>query len=430
MSGATGGTAPRTAPRHRVVITGLGVVTSIGTGVDAFADGLRAGRSGAKPIGAFDTTGFAYSNACEITDFDPEAWLRDMAADELGRAAQFAVAGSRMAVADAGLTEDDVRARRTLVSVGTTDGESRDLDHLIGLQVAEGEDRLDATVARRVWPGRLSAGIVRELGLEDVETVTVPTACAAGNYAVGSGYDAISSGDVEMALCGGADALCRKTFTGFYRLGTIAPDVCRPFDADRQGILTGEGAGILLMESLESALGRGARIYAEVLGYGLSCDASHPVAPDRDSIARCITAAHRNAGIEASDVDFISAHGTGTNANDVTEVGAIRQVFGDELPRTVSIKSMIGHTMGAASALAAAACSLALREGFIPPTINHRTTDPECAVDCVPNEAVEARLRVVQNNGLAFGGNNAVLMLGHWDENTAETRPADATAAA
>ncbi|WP_336111686.1 beta-ketoacyl-[acyl-carrier-protein] synthase family protein [Streptomyces sp. PTD9-10] len=404
-----------TGARHRVVVTGLGVVTSIGTGVDAFAAGLRAGRSGAKPITAFDTTGFAYSNACEITDFDPAAWITEQSPDDLGRAAQFAVAASRMAVADAGLTEEQVREVRSLVSVGTTDGESRDLDHLTGLQVNGGDDVLDAVVARRVWPGRLSAGIVRELGLEDVETVTVPTACAAGNYAVGYGYDAISSGDVEMALCGGADALCRKTFTGFYRLGTIAPDVCRPFDADRQGILTGEGAGILLMESLESALARGARIYAEVLGYGLSCDASHPVAPDRDSIARCITAAHRNAGIEAADVDFISAHGTGTKANDVTEVGAIRQVFGAQLPRTVSIKSMIGHTMGAASALASAACALALRDGFIPPTVNHRTTDPECAVDCVPNEAVEADLRVVQNNGLAFGGNNAVLVLGRWD---------------
>ncbi|MFF4570672.1 beta-ketoacyl-[acyl-carrier-protein] synthase family protein [Streptomyces sp. NPDC001410] len=404
-----------TGARHRVVVTGLGVVTSIGTGVDAFGAGLRSGRSGVKPITAFDTTGFAYSNACEITDFEPETWITEQSPDDLGRAAQFAVAASRMAVADAGLTEEQVRDVRSLVSVGTTDGESRDLDHLTGLQVTAGDDVLDAVVARRVWPGRLSAGIVRELGLEDVETVTVPTACAAGNYAVGYGYDAISSGDVEMALCGGADALCRKTFTGFYRLGTIAPDVCRPFDADRQGILTGEGAGILLMESLESALARGARIYAEVLGYGLSCDASHPVAPDRDSIARCITAAHRNAGIEAADVDFISAHGTGTKANDVTEVGAIRQVFGAELPRTVSIKSMIGHTMGAASALASAACALALRDGFIPPTVNHRTTDPECAVDCVPNEAVEADLRVVQNNGLAFGGNNAVLVLGRWD---------------
>ncbi|MGA5129471.1 beta-ketoacyl-[acyl-carrier-protein] synthase family protein [Streptomyces blastmyceticus] len=403
------------AARRRVVITGLGVISSIGTGVADYAAGLRAGRSGAKPVTSFDTTGFAHSVACEITDADPADSLRTLDAEELGRAARFAVAASRMAVADAGLSDHDVRLRRTLVSVGTSDGESRDLDHLVALQVAGGPDRVDPRVAGRVAPARLSAAVARELGLEDVEAVTLPTACAAGNYAIGNGFDAISTGDVEMALCGGADAVCRKTFTGFYRLGTVAPEVCRPFDKDREGILVGEGSAVLVMESLESALARGARIYAEVLGYGLSCDARHPVAPDRDSIARCIRTAHRNAGIRPEDVDLVSAHGTGTRANDATEVGAIRDVFGAEPPRTVSIKSMIGHTMGAASALASAACAIALRQGFIPPTINHRETDPECAVDCVPNTAVEAELRIVQNHGLAFGGNNAVLVLGRYD---------------
>jgi 3-oxoacyl-[acyl-carrier-protein] synthase II len=189
--------------------------------------------------------------------------------------------------------------------------------------------------------------------------------------------------------------------------------VCQPFDQDRKGILTGEGAGILVMESLASARARGARIYAEVLGYGLTCDALHPVAPDRDSLARCIGLAHRNAGIEPGEVDFISAHGTGTKANDVTEVGAIRQVF-EVPPPVISIKSMIGHSMGAASALASAACALAIDEGFIPPTINHNQTDPDCGpdLDCVPNQAREAELNVVQNNALAFAGNNAVLILG------------------
>ncbi|MEV0260322.1 beta-ketoacyl-[acyl-carrier-protein] synthase family protein [Streptomyces sp. NPDC050617] len=406
---------------RRVVITGLGVVSSIGTGVEEFAAGLRAGRSAVKPITAFDTAGFDYANACEITGFDPERWLRAARPEELGRAAQFSVAAAHMAVAGAGLLAEDLRHRRVLVSVGTTDGESRDLDHLTALQVESGDEHGDPVVARRVGSARLSSAIVRDLGLEDVEAVTVPTACAAGNYAVGYGFDAISGGDVEAALCGGADALCRKTFTGFYRLGTIAPEVCRPFDVDREGILTGEGAGILLMESLDSAVARGARIYAEVLGYGLSCDAHHPVAPDRDSIARCVAAAHRDAGIRPEDVDFISAHGTGTRANDVTEAGAIRQVFGTDLPRTISIKSMIGHTMGAASALAAAACALALTEGFVPPTINHGRTDPECGVDCVPNTAVAADLRVVQNNALAFGGNNAVLILGRAPTATPQT---------
>lgn len=402
-------------PPRRVVITGLGTVSSIGLGVAAFLDGLRSGRSGVKPITAFDTTGFAHANGCEVDDFDPADWIRRVDSDELGRATHFSVAAARMAVADAGLTLEELRERRALVSVGTTDAESRDLDALVAVQLKDGPEQLPPGVVRRAQAGRLSTGIVRELGLTDVEALTIPTACAAGNYAIGSGFDAIRSGEVEVALSGGADAVCRKTFAGFYRLGTIAPEVCQPFDKDRKGILTGEGAGILLMESLESARARGARIYAEVLGYGLNCDAHHPVAPDQGSLARCMEVAHRNAGVKPEDIDFISAHGTGTRANDVTEAGAIRQVFATP-PPTISIKSMIGHSMGAASALASAACALALTEGFIPPTINHRETDPECGLDCVPNEARPAELNVVQNNALAFAGNNAVLILGRYRE--------------
>ncbi|MFE7558213.1 beta-ketoacyl-[acyl-carrier-protein] synthase family protein [Kitasatospora sp. NPDC057500] len=402
---------------RQVVITGLGLVTSIGLGVEEFLAGLRAGRSGAKPITAFDTTGFAHSHGCEVTDFDPAEWIRGFEPEELGRATQFSVAAANMAVADAGIALEELRTRRTMVSVGTTDAESRDLDLLVGEQLDEGPEHLTPGVVRRAHASRLSSSIVRELGLTDVEALTIPTACAAGNYAIGSGYDAIQAGDVDVALCGGADAVCRKTFAGFYRLGTIAPEMCQPFDRDRKGILTGEGAGILMMESLESARARGARIYAEVLGYGLTCDAHHPVAPDQDGLARCMARAHRNAGISAQDVDFISAHGTGTKANDVTEAGAIRQVF-DTPPPTVSIKSMVGHSMGAASALGSAACALAIAEGFIPPTINHRETDPDCGLDCVPNEARPAELSVVQNNALAFAGNNAVLILGRHREAT------------
>ncbi|OEJ93986.1 beta-ketoacyl-[acyl-carrier-protein] synthase family protein [Streptomyces thermolilacinus] len=402
-------------PPRRVVITGLGTISSIGLGVAAFLDGLRSGRSGVKPITAFDTTGFAHANGCEVDDFDPAEWIRRVDPDELGRATQFSVAAANLAVADAGLSLEELRQRRALVSVGTTDAEARDLDGLVELQLKEGPEQLPPGVVRRAQAGRLSTGIVRELGLTDVEALTIPTACAAGNYAIGSGFDAIRGGEVEVALCGGADAVCRKTFAGFYRLGTIAPEVCQPFDKDRKGILTGEGAGILLMESLESARARGARVYAEVLGYGLNCDAHHPVAPDQGSLARCMEVAHRNAGVKPEDIDFISAHGTGTRANDVTEAGAIRQVFAAP-PPTISIKSMIGHSMGAASALASAACALALTEGFIPPTINHRETDPECGLDCVPNEARPAELNVVQNNALAFAGNNAVLIFGRYRE--------------
>ncbi|MER5264217.1 beta-ketoacyl-[acyl-carrier-protein] synthase family protein [Actinosynnema sp. NPDC002837] len=398
---------------RRVVITGLGVVTSIGIGVTEFLAGLREGRSGITPITSFDTTGFSHANGAEVTDFDPAAWLTRVDPDELGRAGQFSAAAARMAVGDAGLTVEELRGKRALVSVGTTDAESRDLDNLVAQQLEHGPESWSPVVARRSTAGRLSSSIVRELALTDVEAVTIPTACAAGNYAIGNGFDAIREGEVDVALVGGADAVCRKTFTGFYRLGTIAPEVCAPFDKDRKGILTGEGGGILVLESLESALARGARIYAEVLGYGLNCDANHPVAPDRDSLARCIELAHRNAGVKPEDVDFISAHGTGTKANDVTESGAIRQVF-DAPPPTVSIKSMLGHSMGAASALASAACALAITEGFIPPTINHRETDPEVGLDCVPNQARPATLNVVQNNALAFAGNNSVLILGRY----------------
>ncbi|KAK1179547.1 beta-ketoacyl-[acyl-carrier-protein] synthase family protein [Streptomyces sp. NBS 14/10] len=403
-------------PARRVVITGLGTVSGIGVGTAEFLAGLRSGKSAAKPITAFDTEGFDHATACEITDFDPGEWIRHLDVRTLGRASQFSVSAARMAVADAGLTEHELRDVPTLISVGTTDGESRDLDHLVEVEVDQGPEQMDAVVARRVPAGRLSAAIAQEFGLTRVEAVTLPTACAAGNYAIGYGFDAIRGGDVDFALCGGADALCRKTFTGFYRLGTIAPERCQPFDKDRKGILTGEGAGILLLESLESALARGARIYAEVLGYGLNCDAHHPVAPHQDSVARCMRIALENAEVKPEEVDFISAHGTGTKANDVTEARAIRQVFGeDDPPRTVSVKSMIGHTMGAASALAAIACSLALTEGFIPPTINHAETDPECALDVVPNRAVAADVKIVQNNGLAFGGNNAVVIFGKRD---------------
>jgi 3-oxoacyl-[acyl-carrier-protein] synthase II len=416
MSTATADRASRAASRpasERVVITGLGIFSSIGVGAAEFADGLRAGRNGASTISAFDTTGYARDQGCEVGDFDPGAWIQQLSVADLGRAVQFSVAAARMAVRDAGISDQELRDHRVSISVGTTDGESRDLDALAAQWVADGPAALDPALAARVGTGRLSALVAQEFGLDDVETMTLATACSAGNYAIGNGFDAIRVGDADIALCGGADAMCRKSFTAFYRLGTIAPDFCRPFDQDRQGILTGEGAGVLVLERLDHALARGARIYAEVLGYGLSCDAHHPVQPEQSSIARCIRSAIDDAGLEPEDVDLISAHGTGTKTNDVTETRAIREVYA-EPPRTISLKSMLGHTMGAASALAAAACALAITERFIPPTINHRVTDPECPIDCVPNASVEADLDVVQNNGLAFAGNNAVVVLGRF----------------
>jgi 3-oxoacyl-[acyl-carrier-protein] synthase II len=402
--------------RRRVVITGCGVVSSIGTGVAEFGAALRAGRSNVRPITVFDTTGFAHNNGCEVPDFEPARWIHNVDVDEMGRASRFSAAAARLAVEDSGLSLDILRAARGLLSVGSTDGESHEVDKLVEMEIKAGPSSMSHSLARRVSAGRLATSIARELRLDNVETATIATACSAGNYAIGNGFDAIQQGDVEFALCGGADAVCRKTFTSFYRLRSIAPDCCRPFDKNRMGILTGEGAGILMLESLDSALARGARVYAEVLGYGLSCDAHHPVAPHQGGIARCMELALANAGVKPSEVDLISAHGTGTKANDLTETRAIRELYGEHVPRVVSMKSMLGHSMGAASALAAIGCAVAITDGFIPPTVNHVETDPDCAVDCVPNTSVEADLRIVQNNGWAFGGNNSVVLLGRYTE--------------
>jgi 3-oxoacyl-[acyl-carrier-protein] synthase II len=401
-----------TAGRRRVVVTGLGVISSIGTGVPEFTEGLREGRCGARTITSFDTRGFAYTNACDVPGFAPERWIARLDPRELGRATQLSIASSVLALRDAQLTAEALRDQRTLIAVGTTYGESGELDRIVARQVASDSGAVDAAAAARSASGRLSADIARELELTQAEAVTIPTACAAGNYAIGYGFDAVASGEADVALCGGADALLRMTFVTFYRLGTIAPRICQPFDRNRKGILTGEGGAMLVLEDLDAASARGAHVYAEVLGYGLACDAHHPVAPDLN--ARCITRAHRNAGITPAQVDYISAHGTGTRANDVTEVAAIRQVFGGDAPPVSSLKSMLGHTMGAASALAAAGCAIALENGFIPPTINHAEADPEIGIDCVPNHARPAGLGVVQNNSLAFAGNNAVLILGRW----------------
>lgn len=397
--------------RRRVVITGLGVVSSIGFGAKAFAEGLKAGKSGISPIRSFDTTGFPHSLGGEVQDFVPERWLKRLDAETCGRTSQMAAAAARMAVEDAGIDPELLSGSLCGTVIGTTDGESQLIDRLTADWVQHGPGELRSELIRQVPAHRIAVSVNRELNLHG-EAVTVPTACAAGNYAIGYAFDLIQTGEADYMLCGGADSVCRKTFAGFFRLGAITPSVCQPFDLNRQGILTGEGAGMLFLETLESARSRGARIYAEVMGYGLSSDAKHMVVPDPISIAACMRRAHANAGIRPEDIDYICAHGTGTKVNDAVESQAIREVFGDRLPPVSSIKSMIGHTMGAASALAAIGCALAITYGFIPPTINFTEPDPECGVDCVPNRARAATLNLVQNNGFAFGGNNAITIFG------------------
>lgn len=399
--------------RRRVAITGLGVVSGIGFGAHEFRAALERGQSAASKITVFDTTGFESEMGCEVKGFDARRWVRRHDPNALGRSSAFAISASRMALEDAGLSDETLSSARAGVSIGTTDGESNVIDQLTKQLVKGGYESCQPELFRLVPANNIATTVAREFRTRQ-GAMTIATACAAGNYAIGHAYDRVSLGEVDYMLCGGADSMCRKTFTGFYRLGTIAPKMCQPFDKNRKGILTGEGSGMLLLEPLDKALARGARIYGEVLGYGVNCDANHMVAPYKERIAACIRMAHKNAGVSPADVDYVSAHGTGTPANDVTESGAIREVFGERTPPTSSLKSMLGHTMGAASALASVACALALEYGFIPPTINCFEPDPECGIDPVANVARKADLKIVQNNAFAFGGNNCINLYGKY----------------
>lgn len=391
--------------KERVVVTGIGVVSSVGIGIEQFYANLRDGVSGANRVTLFDSTGFDHDYVCEVKDFDPAKFVRNQPLDLIGRSARFAVAATRMALEDARLREEAVYGNEYPSIFGTTDGESAPFEKLT-TQMYNAE-AIDSSLLRQVPAQEIALAVAREFTLTG-ESLTISTACAAGNYALGLGYDMVSTGETDVAICGGSDSICRKTFAGFYRLGTMAPKHCQPFDEKRHGILTGEGSAVLVLESYSSAIRRGSRIYAELLGYALNCDADHMVAPNKDSIAACMRMAHKRAGIRPEEVDFVCMHGTGTKANDITESQAVKQVFGDHAPMVTSIKSSLGHGMGAASAFGAAACCLAIKMNFLPPTINLKVQDPECDVRIVANHAIEAQPRIVQNDAFAFGGHNAI----------------------
>ncbi|HEX6497452.1 MAG TPA: beta-ketoacyl-[acyl-carrier-protein] synthase family protein [Micromonosporaceae bacterium] len=399
--------------RRRVAVTGIGVVSSLGIGIADFARAVRAGRTGFTPISSFDTSRFSRIMGGEVTDFDAKSIVETITPDDWGRSSQFAAAAARLAVRDAGIDPGELAEATTSAVMGTTSGESAVLQRLAEQWSSGGPDGVEWTLAATAPAGRISDAVASELRLTG-ESCTIASACAASNYALGVGYDLVSCADADFVLAGGADAMNRHNHAGFLGLGALAPDVVRPFDADRAGIITAEGGVALLLEPLDHAQARGAHCYAEVLGYGANCDAAHMVHPDADSIAECIRLAHSAAGVSPADIDYICAHGTGTAANDVAEVGAIRAVFGATLPPISSIKSMIGHTMGAASGFGAAISCMALYEGFLPPTANLTTVDPELGpgLDCVPGVARPADVRVVQNHGFAFGGNNAITILG------------------
>jgi 3-oxoacyl-[acyl-carrier-protein] synthase II len=397
----------------RVAVTGLGAVSSLGTGAHAFAEAIREGRSGVSEIRSFDASKFPYTVAGEVHDFEPGRLLHRLDIGTWGRSSLLAASAARLAVTDAGIDPDEVSAACSGSVIGTTSGESAVIEALTSQWVHEGLKGLDPALVRQVPANRIATAVNAELALTG-EAQTIATACSASNYALGYAYDMVRTGEADFMISGGADSVNRWAHAGFYRLGALAESVCRPFDAHRSGILTAEGGVALFLEPLKGAMARGARIYAEVLGYGVNCDAKHPVSPDPTSIAECIRAAHRNAGVRPEEIDYICAHGTGTPTNDATEVMAAREVFGDNLPPISSIKSMIGHTMGAASGFGALMCCMALHDGFLPPTANVTEVDPALGpgVDFIPGKGRPASPQIAQNHGFAFGGNNAITILG------------------
>ncbi len=399
---------------RRVAITGLGLITPIASGKQGFWDKLVRGVSGISPVQSFDTSEYSVHVGAEVRDFAPEKYLRRQAPDAMGRTSQLAIAAARMAIEDGAADLKSYKRGRVGVSMGTTSGEPEFVELYNDARKDERLNEIPGDKLLRYPCHVIPSHVAIEFQLQG-PCLMIPTACAAGNYAIGYAADLIRGGRVDLMLAGGADSFSRIVYMGFSRVGAIAPERCQPFDKNRKGMVPGEGAAVLLLEPLEAATARGAKIYAEVLGCGLSCDAHHMTTPlpDGSGAVRAMAMALGESDIRAEDVDYVSAHGTGTRNNDKMEAAALTTLFGDRartLPMS-SIKSMLGHTMGAASAIEAAACALALDSGVVPPTINYEEADPECEVDCVPGQGRRTNPRFVLNNAFAFGGNNASLCL-------------------
>lgn len=393
----------------RVFVTGLGVVSSVGLGRTAFYDALRAGASGLGPLEAFDGAPMGRTVAGEVKGFRARDHLTTAELRVAGRCSAMALAATRMALVDAALEPARLRGERTGVVVGTTMGDADVLEELDRAWIAGGPRAVRRTLLPRYGATLLGAHVARAVGARG-SVACLPAACAAGNYAIGVGADLIRAGRADVVLCGASEILQRLQFAGFARLAAMAPARCQPFDLNRQGLILGEGAAMLVLESEPHAARRDAALRAEVGGYGLSCDAHHITRPHPDAAGSigAMREAIERSGLAPDDVDFVNAHGTGTKANDVAEAKVVRAVFGARRVPISSVKSTLGHCMGAASALEAVACMFTLETGVYPPTVGYETPDPECDVAVVANAARAGEADVVLNNSLAFGGYNAI----------------------
>jgi len=406
---------------QRVVVTGMGVVTSLGTDLPTFWSNLLDGKSGVSLIEAFDTTDYTTKIAAEIKDFDPGLYNIDKKeARKMDRFVQFGVAASKLAIEDAGLAiGENADPERVGVIVGSGIGGLGTWEEQHTLLMEKGPRRVSPFFIPMMIANMASGQISMVTGAKGPNTAAV-SACATGTHSIGDSFKMIQRGDADVMICGGAEATIRPIgMAGFCSMRAMStrndePEkASRPFDVDRDGFVMGEGSGVLILESLEHAKARGARIYAEVIGYGMSGDAYHMTDPDPNGAARCMKKALNDAGIAPESIQYINAHGTSTGAGDKSETTAIKMTFGDHAHKLAvsSTKSMTGHLLGAAGGVEAVILGLTLKNGVIPPTINLDHQDPELDLDYVPNKPRNADVQVALSNSFGFGGHNATIIM-------------------
>jgi 3-oxoacyl-[acyl-carrier-protein] synthase II len=413
--------------RARIVITGIGACTPLGLDAESSWEALIGGKSGAGPITRFDASDYPVHFACELKDFDPTDWMDRKTTRRMDRFAQIIVAAARQAESDAGL--DIVREPdRIGTSVATGIGGLQAYQDCYDTLLERGPDRVNPFSIPAIIPNMGAAWVSMELGTKGPLTSQC-TACAASNMAIGEGMDAIRLGRADVMLCGGTEAgVTQVGIAGFGAMRALSrrnaePEkASRPFDAGRDGFVMGEAGAILVLEELEHARARGAKIYAEMLGYGISSDATHITEPDPTGLnpARAMQMALNDAGVTPEEVGYINAHGTSTPLGDASETRVIKRAVGEEIAHKIPIsstKGATGHTLGASGAVEAIFTTLAVQRGIVPPTINYEEPDPECDLDYIPNESREAPdLRFGISNSFGFGGHNASIVIGKWTE--------------
>lgn len=417
-------TDPATAyrPTRRVVITGLGAVTPIGNSPAEFWQSLLAGRSGIGPITHFDASRHDCRIAGEVKGFDPLDYLDRKDVKRTDRFVHLAMAATRQALEDADFHITALNAEQVGVILGTGIGGIRVLEEQQTIYLQKGPDRCSPFMVPMMIANMAAGHLAIHFGAKGPNSCTV-TACASGSNAIGDAFRLIQRGEVQVAITGGTEAavtpLSMAGFSAMKALSTRndAPEqACRPFDRDRDGFVMGEGAGILLLEALEHARARGAKIYAEIVGYGLTCDAHHMTnpAPGGEGAARAMRLALKDAGLQPGDVQHINAHATSTPVGDIAEVQAIKSVFGEHAPRLAisATKSMTGHLLGGAGGIATVATALAIHHGWVPPTLNLDNPDPECeGLDFVPHKGRQMAVEAALVNAFGFGGHNVTLAL-------------------